>query len=129
MRIILADHHEQPRLALIALLEEHPEFQLIGEAVDAGRLLSLAEKELADLVLIDCELPGMYFDDLITRLHALEPAPVIIVMSSEFEHGRRAFKAGADAFVSKTDDPGWLLETLQKFDSRVKKMSVVPLLR
>jgi len=121
MRIILADHHEQPRSALMALLEEHPEFQIIGEAVDARGLLSLAEKELADLVLIDCELPGIYFDDLISRLRTLEPAPVIIVMSSEFEHSRKALKAGADAFVSKTDDPGWLLETLQKFNSRVKK--------
>jgi DNA-binding NarL/FixJ family response regulator len=54
-------------------------------------------------------------------LHALEPAPAIVVMSSELEHSRKALKAGADAFVSKTDDPGWLLETLQKFDSRVKK--------
>ena len=129
MRIILADHHAQPRSGLKALLGEHPEFHLIGEAVDAQGLLTLAETELADLVLIDCELPGIYFDDLITRLHALEPAPVIIVMSSEFEHSRKALKAGADAFVSKTDDPGWLLETLQKFENREKKVSSVSLIR
>jgi DNA-binding NarL/FixJ family response regulator len=122
MRIIIADHHEQPRLALGMLILEHPEFTLIGEAVDAQALLSMAGQEHVDLVLLDCDLPGIYFEDLIARLHALDHPPVIIVISTEFEHSCKALKAGADAFVSKTDEPGWLLETLQKYDSRVHKV-------
>jgi hypothetical protein len=42
-------------------------------------------------------------------------------MSSEFENSRMVLKAGADAFVSKADQPDWLLDTLQKFENRVKK--------
>ena len=121
MRIILADHHAQPCWALKTLLNEQPEFEIIGEAVDADGLLALAEKHLPDLVLVDSELPGLYIEDLITRLHALEPPPIVVVMSSEFENSRKLLKAGADAFVSKGDEPDWLLETLQKFESRSKK--------
>ena len=121
MRIILADHHVKPRWALKALLEEQPEFDLLGEAVDSQGLLALAETHTADLVLIDSELPDLYLEDLIARLHALEPRPVVIVMSSEFSNSRKVLKAGADAFVSKADQPDWLLETLQKFESRIKK--------
>jgi two-component system response regulator FimZ (fimbrial Z protein)/two-component system response regulator EvgA len=121
MRIILADHHTQPCWALKTLLSEQPEFEIIGEAVDADGLLSLAEKHLPDLVLVDGELPGLFIEDLITRLHVLEPPPIVVVMSSEFENSRKLLKAGADAFVSKGDEPAWLLETLQKFESRSKK--------
>ena len=63
----------------------------------------------------------LYIEDLITRLHALEPPPIVVVMSSEVENSRKLLKAGADAFVSKGDEPDWLLETLQKFESRSKK--------
>jgi len=121
MRIILADQHVQPRSALKTLLEEQPEFDLIGEAVDAEGLLLLAEKHLADLVLLDSELPGVYIEDLITSLHALEPPPIVIVMSSESENSRKMLKAGADVFVSKGDEPEWLLETLQKFENQINK--------
>lgn len=121
MRIILADNHVQPCWALKTLLNEQPEFKIIGEAVDADGLLVLAGKHLPDLVLVDSELPGLYIEDLITKLHDLEPPPIVVVMSSESENSRKLLKAGADAFVSKGDEPDWLLETLQKFESRSKK--------
>jgi DNA-binding NarL/FixJ family response regulator len=121
MRIILADHHAQPCWALKTLLNEQPEFEIIGEAVDAEGLLALAEKHLPDLVLVDGELPGLYIEDLISKLHGIEPPPIVVTMSSEFENSRKLLKAGADAFVSKGDEPAWLLETLQKFESRAKK--------
>jgi hypothetical protein len=41
-------------------------------------------------------------------------------MSSEFENSRKLLKAGADAFVSQGDEPAWLLEVLQNFESRSK---------
>jgi DNA-binding NarL/FixJ family response regulator len=121
MRIILADHHEQPRWALKTLLREQPGFTLIGEAANGDELLDLADKRPADIILLDCELPGLYIDELIAGLHALEPSPIVIVMSSELENGRKLLKAGADAFVSKADQPEWLLDTLHMYGNRIKK--------
>ena len=121
MRIILADHHAQTLWALRTMLEEEPEFDLVGEAVDAEGLLRLAGKHTADLVMVDRELPGYPIQDLIASLHALEPAPVVIVMSSEFEYSRMLLKAGADAFVSKGDEPHWLLDTLHRYARHTTK--------
>lgn len=120
MRIILADHHLQPRLALKSLLEEELEFELIGEAVDSQELLTLAEELCANLILIDRELPGIHIVELIGKLQALIPQPVIIVMSSEFEYSRMLLKAGADAFISKGDASDWLLVTLRKYAKQIK---------
>jgi len=120
MRIILADHHEEPRWALKTLLDEQPEFDLIGAVEDAQSLLELAEKEAPDLVLVDNELPGAYIENLISKLHALEPKPTVIAMSSDFENSRKLLKAGADAFVSKGDQADWLLEILNKYENHTR---------
>jgi DNA-binding NarL/FixJ family response regulator len=121
MRIILADHHTKPCWALRKLIEEQPQFTFIGEAADAQALLSLAKANLPDLVLMDSELPSMFVEELISQLHSIDPAPIVVAMSSEFENSRKLLKAGADAFVSKSDQPDWLLESLYQFKSRLKK--------
>ena len=118
MRIILADSHTQPCLALKIMLAERPEFDLVGEADDAQGLLMLAKTHNADLVLMDRELPGISIWDLIASLHALEPRPIVMVMSSEIEYSRVLLKAGADAFVSK-GEPDWLLEKLHRYAEQV----------
>jgi hypothetical protein len=51
----------------------------------------------------------------------LEPSPIVVDMSSEFENNRKLLKAVAEDFVNKGDEPAWLLEALQKFESRSKK--------
>jgi|WetSurMetagenome_2_1015567.scaffolds.fasta_scaffold400029_1 DNA-binding NarL/FixJ family response regulator len=123
MRILLADHHAQAHWALKTMLEEQPELILVGEAEDAQDLLMVAKEHTADLVLVDKGLPGCPIEDLIASLHALLPRPIVIVMSSEIEYSRVALKAGADAFVSKEDQPDWLLEKLQKYSNQVKMNS------
>jgi DNA-binding NarL/FixJ family response regulator len=120
MRIILADSHAQPCLALKVMLEERPEFDLLGVAVDAQGLLRLITEHFADLVLVDRELPGLFIADLIARLHALEGRPIVIVMSSDAESSRMLLKSGADAFVSK-GEPDWLMENLLSYSARVMK--------
>ena len=120
LRILLADHHVHVLRALKTMLLERPELVAVGEAVDVNGLLSLSEKLLPDLILIDIELPGGPIEDLIAALHLLEPKPYVIIMSSEIEHSRMILKAGADAFVSKGDDPEWLVETLYQYEARIR---------
>lgn len=121
MRIILADHHVQALSALETALREESCIELIGGVMDAGSLISLAEQNPADLYLVDCELPGKPIEELIANLQAYEPRPIVIVMSSNIEYSRLLLKAGADAFVSKGDQPDWLLEKLQQFAKPIKK--------
>jgi DNA-binding NarL/FixJ family response regulator len=121
MRIILADHHPQALWALKTTLQENTKFEITGEATNAEDLLALAAENPPDLALIDWELPGRSIEELITDLHACKTKPTVVVMGSKPEYGRMLLKAGADAFVSKGDEPEWLLEALQKFERRTRK--------
>ncbi len=120
MRIILANHHKKSLRAIKTLLREEQNFYLIGVAENAQRLLALAELSPIDLILVDWKLPGCPIEDLIDILHALEPRPFVIIMSSQIEYSRMMLKAGADAFVSKGDDPEWLVDRLHRFEKRFR---------
>jgi DNA-binding NarL/FixJ family response regulator len=118
MRIILADHNSQTLGMLKVALQDKSEFEVVGEAVNSDDLLVIVAGSPSDLVLVDWELPGKPIEYLVSELHACNPSPIVVVMGSKPEYGRMILKAGADAFVSKGDQPEWLLETLQKFEKR-----------
>ncbi len=121
MRIILADPHPQALWALKTTLQENPVFDITGEATDAQSLLALTTASYPDLVMIDSELPGEPIEDLINQVHANKPRPIVVAMSSKSETCSMLLKAGADAFISKSDQPDWLFETLQKYEKRSRK--------
>ncbi len=120
MRIILADHHTQALWALKTMLLERPAFEFLGEAVDSDGLLALAASSSPEIALIDWELPGKSIKELIAALHRCKPKPYVVVMGSQPEYGRLMLKAGADAFISKTDQPEWLIDTLEGFTQHSK---------
>ena len=113
MRVLIADPHKKTRRALSLLLHEEQGVSAICEAFDAECTLQLAAEETIDLVLLDEELPGSPIKNLIDELHFLIPAPKIIVMTNDLEKGRLFLRNGANAFISKSDPPDWLLSTLR----------------
>ena len=124
MRIIVADQHAKVRRALVALIVELPEFSLVGEVSNTQDLITLAEESAADLILLDQKLSGVSTVDLYTRLHDLEPRPYLIVMSSDPESSRMILLAGADSFVSKSDQPEWLIQNLKNYAQQFSKFDV-----
>lgn len=123
MRIILADPNEKTLWALKTLLDEEPGIEVIGEVVWAQQLQEMAATTGCDLVLLDRRLPGSETEDLIAGLHALEPKPIVIVMSSDTEDGRYMLKAGADAFLSKGEGPDWMLNILRQYAQHTSNSS------
>jgi DNA-binding NarL/FixJ family response regulator len=119
MRVLLADHHPSTLWALRSLVGKQKGFTVVGEATEATSLLTQAEALKPDLVLLDWELPGRP-TDLIERLHAIDPRPRVMAMSSRLETGRATLAAGVDAFVSKGDEPDWLLEVLRKYAKHIE---------
>ncbi len=118
MDIILADQNQKARWALTTVLRDDPDLEIIGQVEDVDTLLQMVLDVTADLILLDKKLAGDQIKFLISNLHALEPRPVVLVMSSDAEDGRLMLNAGADAFVSKGDRPDWLLDILHNYAKR-----------
>jgi len=113
MRILLADSQPKVRFAMRVLLERQPGLKVMGEAADADDLLNQAEMSCPDIVLIAWSLPGMAADGFLPALRGVCPDLSVIVLSGRPELRRAALDAGADAFVSKTDPPEYLLMAIE----------------
>jgi DNA-binding NarL/FixJ family response regulator len=118
MRILLADGESNVRYGLRALLEERPEFEVVGEAADAEDLLAQIETACPDLVLLSWELPGLAGADLLPALRSVCDDVYVIVLSGRPEARQAILDAGANAFVSKVESPERLLAAVASAQRR-----------
>ncbi len=109
MKILIADDQPEVRYALRVLLEQENKAHEIYEADDTGSLFYESESAKPDLLLLDWELSNRGMAETVARIRELVPGISIIALSSRPEAQKNAMAAGADAFVSKGDNPDKLL--------------------
>ncbi|MCL5960625.1 MAG: response regulator [Chloroflexi bacterium] len=112
MRVLLADDQWEVLSALRLLLEQEPEFTVVGEVSEADGIFTEVGETCPDVLLLDWELPDLKVAEVFAVLRSHCPALVVIALSGLPEARRAALAAGADAFVSKGDPPERLLATL-----------------
>jgi DNA-binding response OmpR family regulator len=104
VRVLVVDDDEPIRLVVRLGLDAE-----VLEAADGQSALALLEDEPVDLVLLDVMLPQMSGLDVLERIRsdeALQDVPVIMLTSQRTEHSHHtAYRAGADAYVTKPFDP------------------------
>lgn len=93
--------------------------------MDVECLHKLVNEGNTDLVFLDQELPGIPLEELLYHLHTLNPQPIEIVISNDLISCRRMLLAGADACISKEEQPTRLLEMLRRYQERVRERSKV----
>ena len=121
MRILLADHESNVRYGLRVLLEERPEFEVVGEATDAEDLLAQIEAVCPDLVLLSWGLPGFAGTDLLPALWSVCDDLYVIVLSGRPEARQAILDAGANAFISKIESPEQLLAAIAAAEHTYRK--------
>jgi DNA-binding NarL/FixJ family response regulator len=103
VRILIVDDHQIIRDGLRALLEQQPGYSVVGEASDGREALDLAQRQTADVCIMDVSMPGLNGIDATARLAALQPGLKIIGLSmhSDPPTVSRMLDAGADGYVPK----------------------------
>jgi CheY-like chemotaxis protein len=87
--------------------------QHFGEGI--GALEELASNSHYDLLLVDFELPGLDGLELVRKVRGMvHREGITIVMMSGALDRITAIEAGADAFLRKPQDIGWLVETVNR---------------
>jgi len=104
IRILVVDDHTLFRRGLMALLSREPQFEVVGDAADAGEALRRAQELQPDLILLDNHLPGVRGVDAMPSLREAAPgARVLMLTVSEDEQDLAdALKAGAAGYLLKT---------------------------
>lgn len=102
-RILIVDDHEVVRLGLKALLEHHPQFEVIGEAGNAKEALDQVNRIHPDIVLMDIRLPGTSGIEACEEITRNMPDIRVVMLTSyaEDEMLFSAIRAGASGYVLK----------------------------
>lgn len=101
MRILLADDHELVRDAIVALLEQETDFEVV--AVDDLPAAMTHIDDSFDVVLLDYGMPGMDGLAGFQKMHDAIDAPVAILSgSANRDVAQDALDLGAAGFLPKT---------------------------
>jgi two-component system, NarL family, response regulator DevR len=102
-RVFIVDDHEVVRLGLKALLEHHPQFEVVGEAGNARDAIEQIEEIQPDAVLMDIRLPGMSGIEACEEItkRFVNIRVIILTSYADDEMLFSAIRAGASGYVLK----------------------------
>ena len=81
IRILVVDDHTLFRRGLTALLQRDPQFEVVGDAGDAGLAQRRAQELQPDLILLDNHLPGVNGVDALPALREAAPGARIVMLT------------------------------------------------
>lgn len=131
LRILIADDHEVARRGIRAVLENHPAWEVCGEAKDGREAVDLAASLKPDLVLLDIGMPNLNGLEAARQILTVLPdVPILILTMHDTDNVvREVLRAGARGFLLKSDagrDLVTAVEALQLqrtfFTTRVSQM-------
>jgi len=111
MKTIIVDDERLARKELRALLENHPEIEIIDECSNADEALVSIEKNHPDLVFLDIQMPGKNGFEL---LNELNETPKVIFVTAYDDYAIRAFEVNAVDYLLKPVSGERLDDTINK---------------
>ncbi len=103
LRILIADDHGIVRTGLRLTLEQLPDVQVVGEAVDGREAVRLAQELEPDIVVMDIAMPSLNGLDATAQIvrDNEKCAVVILSMHADESYIIRALEAGVKGYLLK----------------------------
>jgi DNA-binding NarL/FixJ family response regulator len=104
IRVLLADDHLIIRKMVRFTLQEHPHFEVCGEAENGAEAIELAKQIKPDVAILNVMMPVLNGFDAAREIKKHVPQSAIVILST---HADRLFvneakKMGIRVYVSKT---------------------------
>ena len=121
MRALIIDDERLARKESTNLLQEYPEIEIVGEAVNAEDAEEKIQALQPDLLFLDIQMPGKTGFEL---LETLDSVPDVVFTTAYDEYALKAFDFNALDYLLKPIEPDRLKETVTKLINRPKKEAV-----
>lgn len=115
-KAVLVDDERLARRSLRALLAEHPEMEIVGEASSIRRAAELIATERPEVVFLDIQMPGGSGFELLAQL---DDPPAIVFVTAYDEYAIRAFEVNALDDLLKPVEPARLALALRRLHAHM----------
>ena len=115
VRILIADDHSLIRERVRSTLEQHPRFEVCGEAEDGLKAIEKAHKLKPDVVVLNVSMPVLDGFGAAREIRTSLPETAIVILSSSVDRRfiEEAKKIGARAYVAKTKTGEALVKAIE----------------
>ncbi|MDC8774454.1 response regulator [Roseateles albus] len=115
-RILLVDDHTIVREGVRRILESQEPTWLIDETSNGSDALNFLSQHDVNLIIADISMPAMSGVEMIQKARLLQPKVRILVLSmhAEDQYAMRAFKAGANGYLTKESATKELMTAVRK---------------
>lgn len=113
-QVLIVDDEFLARERLKHLLLGKESFNVCGEAEHGMAALDWLQKNHADIMLLDIQMPGMNGLEVAAKVRQLENPPVIVFCTAYDEHALEAFRVQALDYILKPVSPEELTRALNR---------------
>lgn len=114
--IVLADDHRMVRMGFRMILEQQPDFKVVGEASDPQEAMALVAEKDPNVLVTDVSMGGQKNGLLLAeniRGANRGCRVVVLTMHAEQEYLRQALERGASAYVLKSSSDEALVKAVR----------------
>jgi len=124
VRLLVVDDHALFRAGLISLLNDMPEYQVVGEAGSGEAAIDMARQVHPDVVLLDVNMPGIGGVEAVRILRKSEPCRILMLTISRNDDDLLgAITAGADGYLLKNAEPDELRRAIDLVNQGMSVLS------
>jgi DNA-binding NarL/FixJ family response regulator len=103
IRIVIADDHAVVRKGTRQILEEEPDFKVVGEAANGEEAVNLVQELKPDIAIVDINMPVMDGIEATKRIKTISPGTAVLILSA-YDNDEFVFillEAGAAGYLLK----------------------------
>lgn len=114
--ILICDDHAVVRYGIMAVLEAHGSFRLVGSVSDGDAAITVAAHEQPQVVLMDLLMPNRNGVDTTREIKRVSPRSHVMLLTSHEgdEHLVAAMQAGAISYLLKDTPPAELVHAIER---------------
>ena len=122
LRTLIVDDEVLSRKKIRAFLQEHPEFQVVGECADGEQAVVDIKANKPDLIFLDVQMPGRNGFEVLGCIED-KFAPAVIFVTAFDKYAVRAFEVRALDYLLKPFNKARFAEALNRFRERGARLS------
>ena len=123
IKTLIVDDERLARETLRLLLENHKQFEIVGECENGREAIEMIQKENLDLVFLDIQMPEKNGFEVIEEVGA-DTMPVVVFVTAYDQYALQAFEARALDYLLKPFDDERFEQALERASERIRQRQV-----